>query len=241
MINSVFLRFVSILFLWCITFTDAKKESLNRVSLASPFTGRSRCSRSPRKDGSCRPSGSTRKTRNRRSSRTPRISGQFSLSVIFGFIQTATKQIHCVCVCVTLVVWCVAVHSLGVLIIVFQGGQGLPGAAGEKGPPGPLVRANTKFALDAPSRCTLLLLPSLILHLSSSRLSSCFRPLLFFLCFSSCRDRLVCPACVETPEPRERRVTKVLSVSSDLRESRERRETEAFLGLRDPLDPKERP
>lgn len=66
------------------------------------------------------------------------------------------------------------------LIIVFQGGQGLPGAAGEKGPPGPLVRANTKFALDAPSRCTLLLLPSLILHLSSSRLSSCFRPLLFF-------------------------------------------------------------
>lgn len=97
MINSVFLRFLSILFLWCITFTDAKKESLNRVSLASPFTGRSRCSRSPRKDGSCRPSGSTRKTRNRRSSGTPRISGQFSLSVIFGFIQTATKQIHCVC------------------------------------------------------------------------------------------------------------------------------------------------
>lgn len=145
MINSVFLRFLSILFLWCITFTDAKKESLNRVSLASPFTGRSRCSRSPRKDGSCRPSGSTRKTRNRRSSRTPRISGQFSWSVIFGFIQTATKQIHCVCV--TLVVWCVAVHSLSVLIIVFQGGQGLPGAAGEKGPPGPLVRTNTKFAL----------------------------------------------------------------------------------------------
>lgn len=231
MINSVFL---SILFLCCITFTDAKKESLNPVSLASPFTGRSRCSRSPRKDGSCRPSGSTRKTRNRRSSRTPRISGQFSLSVIFGFIQTATKQIHCVCDTCCLMCCCSLTKCVNNCV---SGWTRITRSCWRE-------RTAWTFGKNKHKVCTwstLLLLPSLILHLSSSRLSSCFRPLLFFLCFSSCRDRLVCPACVETPEPRERRVTKVLSVSSDLRESRERRETEAFLGLRDPLDPKESP
>lgn len=248
MINSVFLRFVSILFLWCITFTDAKKESLNRVSLASPFTGRSRCSRSPRKDGSCRPSGSTRKTRNRRSSRTPGISGQFSLSVIFGFFQTATKQIHCVCDTCCLMCCCSLTKCVNNCV---SGWTRITRSCWRE-------RTAWTFGKNKHKVCTWcsvtlhfapaaffnppsFLFSSVLLLSSSSFLLSSFSSSSPLLLFSSCRDRLVCPACVETPEPRERRVTKVLSVSSDLRESRERRETEAFLGLRDPLDPKESP
>lgn len=53
-------------------------------------------------------------------------------------------------------------------------------------------------------------------------------------------DLLVCQVCVETPVPRERRDTQVLSASSDPRASKERRETEVSPDLRDPLEPKER-
>ncbi len=67
----------------------------------------------------------------------------------------------------------------------------------------------------------------------------CLPPFLFFLFFSSCRDLLVWLVCVETPVPRERRDTQVLSVSLDPQESRERRETGVCLDLRDPPDPKE--
>lgn len=55
-----------------------------------------------------------------------------------------------------------------------------------------------------------------------------------------CRVHLVYLACVGTLVPRERRDTRVLLDSLDPQESREKKETEVFLGPRAPPDPKER-
>lgn len=57
MINSVFLRFLSILFLWCITFTDAKKESLNVFLWRHPSQGDPGAVGPPGKTGPVGPQG----------------------------------------------------------------------------------------------------------------------------------------------------------------------------------------
>lgn len=148
-------------------------------------------------------------------------------------------------------------HLPKVCLTVFQGEQGTPGLAGQKGPAGPLVRSKCLFicvftstlhldieyiqcpshpVLPLPSSCLPSPSPSLILN----RFFCFSPPELFLLFFYSCRDLPVCLAFVETPVARERRDTQVLSVSLDPQESRERKETEVFLGLMDLWDLKEK-